>query len=108
MPLISIGGNYNMKSKEEIKSEILHELSERIDEIFSSEHPPKDLYEMEKIIFEMGSSFEQKALEAIEDYNRKSSKKKLPDMQRQTDKQGTSQKRINNDLRSNNSKKKLL
>lgn len=69
-----------MNEKESIKKAILDEMSEKIDELLESENPPKDLYELEKAVFEMGNKFEQKALEAIDEYNRKRNKKKLPKM----------------------------
>lgn len=65
-----------MKTKESIKEAILNDISNTIDELFASENPPKDLYEMEKAISQMGNNIEKKVLEAIDEYNRKGSKKK--------------------------------
>lgn len=66
-----------MKDKEKIKNQILAEMSEKIDEILESTGTnPGDLYEPEKEISRLGTDFEKKVLEAIDEYNRKRSKKK--------------------------------
>lgn len=70
-----------MNDKDKIKNQILSEMSVKIDEILESTgNNPGDLYELEKAIAKIGCDFEKKALEAIDEYNRKRSKKKLPEM----------------------------
>ena len=66
-----------MKNKKAIKEAILNDMSEKIDELLASDNPPKDLYELEQAVSQMGNNIEKKVLEAIDEYNRKSSKKKL-------------------------------
>jgi len=66
-----------MNEKDKIKNQILSEMSAKIDEILESTgNNPGDLYELEKAISRIGYDFEKKALEAIDEYNRKRSKKK--------------------------------
>jgi len=69
-----------MKDKKAIKEAMLNEMSDKIDELLESENPPKDLYELEQAVAQAGNSIEKKMLETIEEYNRKSSKKKLSKM----------------------------
>lgn len=70
-----------MKETDKIKNQILSEMSEKIGEMLESTGKNSgDLYELEKAISRIGSDFEKKALEAIDEYNRKRSKKKLPKM----------------------------
>ncbi len=70
-----------MSEKTKIKKKILTEMTEQIDELFESEENiPKDLYELEQSVSQLGKDFERKAIEAIDEYNRKRSKKKLPDL----------------------------
>ena len=79
-----------MKDKDNIKNQILAEMSEKIDEVLeSTANQPGDLYELEKAISRIGSDFEKKALEAIDEYNRKRSKKKLPEMRSRINRQGS-------------------
>lgn len=81
-----------MSDKDKIKNQILSEMSEKIDEMLESAgNKPGDLYELEKAISRLGCDFEKKALEAIDEYNRKRSKKKLPEMRRSINRQGTSE-----------------
>ncbi|HPQ54040.1 MAG TPA: hypothetical protein PK253_12395 [Spirochaetota bacterium] len=75
-----------MEGKAALKQQLLNEISAEIDELFESEENiPKDLYSLEKLISRMGKKVERKALESIDEYNRKSSKKKLPTMQLEVD-----------------------
>ena len=61
-----------MNEKDKIKNQILSEMSAKIDEILESTgNNPGDLYELEKAISRIGYDFEKKALEAIDEYNRK-------------------------------------
>ena len=69
-----------MKDKEQIKKEILEEMSKKLDNLFDDGHSPKDLYETELAISKMGNEFEKKAFEKLEEYKQKTGKKKLPDM----------------------------
>lgn len=79
-----------MKEKDRIKNQILSEMSEKIDEMLESTGSNTgDLYELEKAISKIGCDFEKKALEAIDEYNRKRSKKKLPEMRSRINRQGT-------------------
>lgn len=65
-----------MNDKDKIKDQILTEMSEKIDEMLESTgNNSGDLYELEKAISKIGCDFEKKALEAIDEYNRKRSKK---------------------------------
>ena len=74
-----------MKNKSEIKEMILKEMSEKLDKVFDSiDESPKDLYQMEKIVSSMGSNIEENVLRAMEEYNQKNCKKKLPRMWDQT------------------------
>ncbi len=76
----------HMEGKAALKQQLLNEISAEIDELFESEENiPKDLYSLEKLISRMGKKVERKALESIDEYNRKSSKKKLPTMQLEVD-----------------------
>ena len=75
-----------MEGKAALKQQLLNEISAEIDELFESEENiPKDLYSLEQLISRMGKKVERKALESIDEYNRKSSKKKLPAMQVEID-----------------------
>lgn len=79
-----------MEEKDRIKNQILSEMSEKIDEMLESTgNNPGDLYELEKAISKIGCDFEKKALEAIDEYNRKRSKKKLSEMRSHINRQGT-------------------
>lgn len=79
-----------MKEKDRIKNQILSEMSEKIDEMLESAgNNPGDLYELEKAISRLGCDFEKKALEAIDEYNRKLCKKKVPEMRGSINRQGT-------------------
>lgn len=79
-----------MEEKDRIKNQILSEMSEKIDEMLESTgNNPGDLYELEKAISKIGCDFEKKALEAIDEYNRKRSKKKLSEMRSRINRQGT-------------------
>jgi len=69
-----------MKDKKAIKEAILNDMSDTIDALLESDNPPKDLYELEQAVSQMGNNIEKKVLEAIDEYNRKNSKKKLPKM----------------------------
>jgi hypothetical protein len=64
------------KDKDAIKESVLKEMSTQIDELLDGENPPKDLYELEKAVSELGNELERKVIEAIEEYKRKGSKKK--------------------------------
>ena len=79
-----------MEEKDRIKNQILSEMSEKIDEMLETTgNNAGDLYELEKAISKLGCDFEKKALEAIDEYNRKMSKKKLREMRSRINKQGT-------------------
>ena len=79
-----------MKDTDKIKNQILSEMSEKIDEMLESTvNNTGDLYELEKAISRIGSDFERKALEAIDEYNRKRSKKKLLEMRNSINRQGS-------------------
>ena len=79
-----------MNDKDKIKDQILTEMSEKIDEMLESTgNNSSDLYELEKAISKIGCDFEKKALEAIDEYNRKRSKKKLPEMRSSINRQGS-------------------
>ncbi|WP_276624185.1 hypothetical protein [Syntrophomonas wolfei] len=79
-----------MNDKDKIKDQILTEMSEKIDEMLESTgNNSGDLYELEKAISKIGCDFEKKALEAIDEYNRKRSKKKLPEMRSSINRQGS-------------------
>ena len=70
-----------MEEKNIIKKQLLAEMSVKLDELLDSTSTmPEDLYELEKTISQMGSTFEKRALEALDEYNRKKSKKKLSKM----------------------------
>lgn len=70
-----------MDKKSEYKGMILKEISIKLDKMFDSvDESPKDLYQLEKMISSFGNDIEHKAFEAIEKYNQKNSKKKLPKM----------------------------
>ena len=75
-----------MEGKAALKQQLFNEISAEIDELFESEENiPKDLYSLEQLISRMGKKVERKALESIDEYNRKGSKKKLPTMQVEVD-----------------------
>lgn len=79
-----------MNDRDKIKDQILTEMSEKIDEMLESTgNNSGDLYELEKAISKIGCDFEKKALEAIDEYNRKRSKKKLPEMRSSINRQGS-------------------
>lgn len=69
-----------MDEKEQIKKELLEEMSKKIDVLFDEGKTPKDHYETELAISKMGTDFEEKVFEKLEEYKQKGSKKKLPDL----------------------------
>lgn len=69
-----------MRDKDQIKKELLEEMSKKLDDLFDDDHTPKDLYETELAISKMGNELERKTFEKLEEYKQKTSKKKLSKM----------------------------